>query len=136
MFSTLCLPTSAFSNRPRCCGKRTATCGVGKGVSPTTVAAMDRVRTCGTMRKPSRTWDPDQKGALFEPHHNTYDIEFWGAEPMCTGIYLGALSAMAQMATAVRETGDAELYGGLAHKSAAYMDQHLFNGEYYEQKVQ
>jgi len=83
-----------------------------------------------------RTWDPDQKGALFEPHHNTYDIEFWGAEPMCTGIYLGALSAMAQMARAVGETGDAELYGALAHKSAAYMDQHLFNGEYYEQKVQ
>ena len=38
-----------------------------------------------------RTWDPDHKGALFEPHHNTYDIEFWGAEPLCTGIYIGAI---------------------------------------------
>ena len=83
-----------------------------------------------------RTWDPDHKGALFEPHHNTYDIEFWGAEPMCTSIYIGALSAMAQMAQAVGEAADAELYGDLARKSAAYMDQHLFNGEYYEQKVQ
>jgi uncharacterized protein (DUF608 family) len=83
-----------------------------------------------------RTWDPDHKGALFEPHHNTYDIEFWGAEPMCTSIYIGALSAMAQMARAVREAADAELYGELARKSAAYMDEHLFNGEYYEQKVQ
>ena len=83
-----------------------------------------------------RTWDPDHKGALFEPHHNTYDIEFWGAEPMCTSIYIGALSAMAQMAKAVGEPADAELYGGLARKSAEYMDEHLFNGEYYEQKVQ
>jgi uncharacterized protein (DUF608 family) len=83
-----------------------------------------------------RTWDPDHKGALFEPHHNTYDIEFWGAEPMCTSIYIGALSAMAQMAQGVREQTDAEFYGDLAHKSAAYMDEHLFNGEYYEQKVQ
>src|SRR2546429_9405184 len=23
-----------------------------------------------------RTWDPDHRGGLFEPHHNTYDIEF------------------------------------------------------------
>jgi uncharacterized protein (DUF608 family) len=83
-----------------------------------------------------RTWDPDHKGALFEPHHNTYDIEFWGSEPMCTSIYIGALSAMTQMAHVVGEAADAELYDGLARKSAAYMDEHLFNGEYYEQKVQ
>jgi uncharacterized protein (DUF608 family) len=83
-----------------------------------------------------RTWDPDTKGALFEPHHNTYDIEFWGAEPMCSSIYIGALSAMAKMADALGERADAELYADLARKSAAYMDGHLFNGEYYEQKVQ
>ena len=83
-----------------------------------------------------RTWDPDHNGALFEPHHNTYDIEFWGAEPMCTSIYIGALSAMAQMAKAVGEPGDAALYADLARRSAAYIDQYLFNGEYYEQKVQ
>ena len=26
-----------------------------------------------------RTWDPREVGAVEEPHHNTYDIEFWGA---------------------------------------------------------
>jgi len=25
------------------------------------------------------SWDPDHCGVLVEPHHNTYDIEFWGA---------------------------------------------------------
>lgn len=83
-----------------------------------------------------RTWDPDHQGALFEPHHNTYDIEFWGAEPMCTTIYLGALCAMAKMASAVQQSSDEQFYSDLAQRTAAYIDQHLFNGEYYEQKVQ
>src|SRR5690606_10497235 len=26
------------------------------------------------------TWDPDEAGTLGEPHHNTYDIEFWGPD--------------------------------------------------------
>jgi uncharacterized protein (DUF608 family) len=83
-----------------------------------------------------RTWDPDLKGALFEPHHNTYDIEFWGAEGMCTSIYIGALSAMQGMATAVGQEADSKYYGDLAQTSAHYMDEHLFNGEYYQQKVE
>jgi len=83
-----------------------------------------------------RTWDPDHRGALFEPHHNTYDIEFWGADGMCTSIYLGALSAFAQMAHAVGQPQDSEFYGELAHRGALFMDGELFNGEYYSQKVQ
>jgi uncharacterized protein (DUF608 family) len=83
-----------------------------------------------------RTWDPDRQGALFEPHHNTYDIEFWGPEPMCTSIYLGALSAMAQMAAALGEQADAQSYRELAQRGARTMDEQLFNGEYYQQKVE
>jgi uncharacterized protein (DUF608 family) len=82
------------------------------------------------------TWDPDHRGGLFEPHHNTYDIEFWGPDGMCTSIYLGALSAMSQMAEAVGETSDAELYSDIAKRSSRLMDEQLFNGEYYQQKVQ
>ena len=47
------------------------------------------------------TWDPDRLGVLAEPHHNTYDIEFWGPDGMCSSIYLGALAAMAAMAREV-----------------------------------
>ena len=82
------------------------------------------------------TWDPDHRGGLFEPHHNTYDIEFWGADGMCTSIYLGALSAMAKMAQAVGQTSDEAFYGDLAKRCAHFMDEELFNGEYYRQKVQ
>ncbi len=83
-----------------------------------------------------RTWDPDHHGALFEPHHNTYDIEFWGADGMCTSIYLGALSAMAQMAAATGNSADGEFYANLAQTCAQFMDEQLFNDEYYQQKIQ
>jgi uncharacterized protein (DUF608 family) len=82
------------------------------------------------------TWDPDHRGGLFEPHHNTYDIEFWGPDGMCTSIYLGALSAMTRMAKAVGQDSDAGFYGELAEKCARLMDEQLFNGEYYQQKVE
>ena len=39
------------------------------------------------------TWDPGHKGWVEEPHHNTYDIEFWGPDGMCNSFYLGALKA-------------------------------------------
>jgi uncharacterized protein (DUF608 family) len=81
-------------------------------------------------------WDPDHRGGLFEPHHNTYDIEFWGADGMCTSIYLGALSAMAQMAQAVGQQSDARYYADLAQRCSRQMDEQLFNGEYYQQRVE
>ena len=48
-----------------------------------------------------KTWDPKGKGILEEPHHNTYDIEFWGPDGMCTSFYLGALLAIAKVLTSL-----------------------------------
>ena len=81
-------------------------------------------------------WDPKRKGALCEPHHNTYDIEFWGPDGMCTTIYLGALCALSEMAEALGKDDDAQFYRSIAEKSAEFLDTELFNGEYYIQKVQ
>ena len=83
-----------------------------------------------------RTWDPDHRGALFEPHHNTYDIEFWGPDGMCTSIYLGALSALAVMARVAGHAEDADSYEELSQRSARFLDEQLFNGDYYQQKVE
>ncbi len=80
-------------------------------------------------------WDPDERGALFEPHHNTYDIEFWGPDGMCTSIYIGALCAMAELCVAVDRDDLARRYRDLAARGAAYMDEHLYNGAYYMQRV-
>lgn len=80
-------------------------------------------------------WDPDQGGVVREPHHNTYDIEFYGVEPMCTTVYLGALEAAARMARAAGGEADAARYDALREKGAAYLAEKLFNGEYMEQEA-
>jgi uncharacterized protein (DUF608 family) len=81
-------------------------------------------------------WDPEHTGLLREPHHNTYDIEFWGPDGMCSAFYLGALSAMALLAVDAGYPEDADAYAQLAQKGAQAMEDQLFNGEYYQQKVQ
>jgi uncharacterized protein (DUF608 family) len=80
------------------------------------------------------TWDPERRGVLVEPHHNTYDIEFWGADSMCTSIYLGALRAAAAMASALGD--DAKEYRELYERGRSYLERELWNGEYFHQKVQ
>jgi hypothetical protein len=82
-----------------------------------------------------RTWDPNRQGALFEAHHNTYDIEFWGPDGMCTSFYLGALRAIAEMAKYLGNEADAKSYTELADRGMAYANKELFNGEYYDQKI-
>lgn len=81
-----------------------------------------------------RTWDPDRKGWLEEPHHNTYDIEFWGPDGMCTSFYLGALKAAAAMGRALGE--DVAGYDELLRKGVARMEGDLWNGEYFIQKIE
>ena len=79
-------------------------------------------------------WDPGHGGLVVEPHHNTYDIEFWGPDGMISSFYLGALVAMARMAREVEGPQAAAFYEELAQRGAAAIEA-LFNGEYYEQKV-
>ena len=40
-------------------------------------------------------------GVIEEPHINTYDIGFWGADSMCASLYLGALKAATLMGKAL-----------------------------------
>ncbi len=78
-------------------------------------------------------WDPNHKGFLEEPHHNTYDIEFWGPDGMCTSFYLGALTAFIEMCDAVHEP--CSDYSSLLEKGTFYMESELYDGEYFVQKV-
>ncbi|MCB1124502.1 MAG: hypothetical protein KJT03_23315, partial [Verrucomicrobiae bacterium] len=80
-----------------------------------------------------RTWDPKGKGILEEPHHNTYDIEFWGPDGMCTSFYLGALLAMIKMGDALKE--DVSRYQHQLEKGKQYMESELYDGEYFIQKI-
>lgn len=78
-------------------------------------------------------WDPRHTGCVEEPHHNTYDIEFWGPDGMCSSFYLGALQAGVVMGRAVGE--DVSLYSGLLARGKARAESELFNGEYFFQEV-
>ena len=71
------------------------------------------------------TWDPRRTGVLEEPHHNTYDIEFWGPDSMCSSIFLGALVAMTALASAVGHPEHAAGYELLAERGAQFLDAHL-----------
>ncbi|HLH55370.1 MAG TPA: GH116 family glycosyl hydrolase [Verrucomicrobiae bacterium] len=80
------------------------------------------------------TWDPKHKGWVEEPHHNTYDIEFWGPDGMCTSFYIGALTAASLMGKALGD--DVQLYAELAQKGTEKAETELFNGEYFYQKIE
>jgi uncharacterized protein (DUF608 family) len=81
-----------------------------------------------------RTWDPRSTGTLEEPHHNTYDIEFWGRDGMCTGFYLGALKAISEMGKFLGE--DVQKYLALYDKGRKALETELYDGEYFIQKIQ
>ena len=82
----------------------------------------------------SNLWDPKQKGVIEEPHHNTYDIEFWGPDGMCTGFYLGAMNALIRMGEDLGE--DVSTYKILFEKGKKIIEADLYNGEYFFQKVE
>lgn len=79
------------------------------------------------------TWDPDRTGLLIEPHHNTYDIEFWGPDGMCTTIYLAALEAATRIADALAD--DPDEYRAILDRGKRALDTELFDGEYYRQQI-
>lgn len=80
-----------------------------------------------------RTWDPKRKGIVEEPHHNTYDIEFWGPTGMCTSFYLGALTAFMEMGASLGE--DISGYKTLYTNGKRYLETALYNGEYFIQQI-
>jgi uncharacterized protein (DUF608 family) len=78
-------------------------------------------------------WDPQHQGLIDEPHHNTYDIEFWGPDSMCTSFYLGALTAAIAVGRALDD--DVTTYETLLGKGTAYLEERLYNDEYFYQEV-
>ncbi|MEX6690472.1 GH116 family glycosyl hydrolase [Danxiaibacter flavus] len=81
-----------------------------------------------------KTWDPRSKGIVEEPHHNTYDIEFWGPDGMCTSFYLGALQSLIAMGKFLQK--DVTRYEDLYAKGKTYLETNLYNGEYFFQHIE
>jgi uncharacterized protein (DUF608 family) len=80
-------------------------------------------------------WDADRDGVMEGEQHNTYDINFYGPNSMMGTLYLGALAAAARMAAHLGDTAAQQEYETLRLRGAAKLDETLWNGEYYIQKV-
>ena len=79
------------------------------------------------------TWDPRHAGVIEEPHHNTYDIEFWGPDGMHTSFYVGALQAIIAMGKFIGK--DVTTYQQLHTSAKKMMETVLYDGEFFIQQI-
>ena len=81
-------------------------------------------------------WDADKDGVMEGCQHNTMDVEYYGPNPQMGIWYLGALRAMEEMARHLGEDDFADDCSRLYENGSAYIDEQLFNGDYYEHLIQ
>jgi non-lysosomal glucosylceramidase len=80
-------------------------------------------------------WDPDRSGVLVGVQNNTYDVAFFGPNPLCSIYYLGALRAGEEMALAVGDSSAASQYRSVYESGSRWIDANLFTGEFYVQQI-
>lgn len=81
-------------------------------------------------------WDIDKTGVLHGRQHHTLDMELFGANAWLTGFYLAALKAASEMAGAINEPSFSKECSSLYSKGRLWVENNLFNGDYFEQKIQ
>lgn len=80
-------------------------------------------------------WDADKDGVMEGAQHNTMDVEYFGPNPQMGFWYLGALKSASLMASHVGDKSFAKTCWRLFENGSKWMDENLFNGEYYEQEI-
>ncbi|WP_406684722.1 non-lysosomal glucosylceramidase [Seonamhaeicola sp. MEBiC1930] len=80
-------------------------------------------------------WDPDKDGVMEGSQHNTMDVEYFGPNPQMGLWYLGALRASEKMANYIGDRKFAKTCRALYENGSKWMDENLFNGEYYVQEI-
>lgn len=78
-------------------------------------------------------WDPEKTGVLWGRQHHTLDRELFGPNSWLTGYYLLALRAMGEMAEHFGE--DRSEYDAIFERGKQWVEENLFNGEYFVQKL-
>ena len=81
-------------------------------------------------------WDTDGDFVFDGEQHNTFDIEFYGINAYTNILFYAALKAAQEMAAYLGENERAEKYHEAWQKGSTKMDELLFNGEYYIQKLE
>lgn len=81
-------------------------------------------------------WDADRDGFIEgASQHNTYDINFKGPNPLSQFFYLAALQACEKMAAYCDDVNIAAEYNRLYQSGKFKTEKELYNGEYFEQKL-
>jgi len=80
-------------------------------------------------------WDADADGVMEGCQHNTMDVEYFGPNPQMGGWYLAALRAVEEMALHLGENAFADLCRNRFETGSRWLDEKLFNGEYYEHEI-
>ncbi|MEP7358245.1 MAG: GH116 family glycosyl hydrolase, partial [Anaerolineales bacterium] len=80
-------------------------------------------------------WDPDGDGLTDGSQHNTYDINFFGPNPLAGIYYLAGLRAVEELAGVMGEPELAAHCRQTFDRGSAQLDALLWNGEYYIQKL-
>lgn len=80
-------------------------------------------------------WDPDKDGVMEGSQHNTMDVEYYGPNPQMGFWYLGALRASEEMARYLGDEPFAKTCRSLYENGSTWIDENLFNGEYYIQQI-
>lgn len=80
-------------------------------------------------------WDGNQDGVMEGRQHNTMDVDYYGPNPQMGFWYMGALKAAEQMAAYMKDREFAKTCNSLFRQGSRWMDENLFNGEYYEHKI-
>ena len=80
-------------------------------------------------------WDADQDGVMEGCQHNTMDVEYFGPNPQMGFWYLCALRACEEMSSRLGDTEFADKCRTLFVFGSNWLDDNLFNGEYYEHIV-
>jgi uncharacterized protein (DUF608 family) len=73
--------------------------------------------------------------ALEGRQHHTLDMELFGPNSWLTGFYLAALKAGAEMADHLGDAEAASDFRALFEKGKSWVDDNLFNGEYFHQQI-
>ena len=80
-------------------------------------------------------WDGNQDGVMEGRQHNTMDVDYYGPNPQMGFWYMGALRAAEEMAQAMKDKTFAKKCRNLFEKGSVWMDENLYNSEYYEHKI-
>ncbi|MDH3650043.1 MAG: glycoside hydrolase family 116 protein, partial [Saprospiraceae bacterium] len=80
-------------------------------------------------------WDADMDGVMEGAQHNTMDVEYYGPNPQMGFWYLGALKAAEKMSFYIGEKEFTQKCKRLFDQGSNWIDEHLFNGEYYEHEI-